>query len=104
MKIYGFIPARMAASRFTDWYSLAVATCDVEISDFCDERGYRVAMTDPGHTRAIDRCAEAAKIADQNDIVVVVQGDEPLLSPDMIDAVVKENSRKANQKTPVRLS
>ncbi len=75
------------ASGFTDWHMLAVATCDGEIYDFCSEQGYRVIMTDPDHTRAIDRCAEAAQIADPNDIVVVVQGDEPLLTPDMIEAV-----------------
>ena len=116
MKKIGIIPARMAASRFpgkplhpiagrpmlehcylraklfTDWDVLAVATCDEEIRSFCESKGYPVIMTADTHTRALDRTAEAAtkcgiEIAD-NDIVVCVQGDEPLLGPDVIEAVL----------------
>ena len=113
-QIFGFIPARMEASRFpgkplhliagkpmlqhvferasgfADWNTLTVATCDEEISDFCANAGYPWIMTSLGHTRAIDRCAEAASklVVDPDDIVVVVQGDEPLLTADMIRAVV----------------
>ncbi len=115
MKIFGFIPARMAASRFpgkplamiagkpmlqhvyerargcADLDDLAVATCDGEISSFCSRQGYPWIMTSRNHTRAIDRCAEAASglDLDPDDIVVVVQGDEPLLTPDMIQAVIE---------------
>ncbi len=113
-QIFGFIPARMEARRFpgkplhliagkpmlqhvferasgfADWNTLTVATCDEEISDFCANAGYPWIMTSLGHTRAIDRCAEAASklVVDPDDIVVVVQGDEPLLTPDMIEAVI----------------
>ena len=114
MKIHGIIPVRMKAHRFPgkplqliagkpmlqhvheraceygNWDSLTVATCDVEIYDFCSKQSYRVTMTDPDHPRAIDRCAEAASKlgVGLDDIVVVVQGDEPLLIKDMIYAVV----------------
>jgi 3-deoxy-manno-octulosonate cytidylyltransferase (CMP-KDO synthetase) len=49
-------------------------------------------MTGSHHTRALDRVAEAVErlgeTVDESDIVVCVQGDEPMLRPDMIDAVV----------------
>ena len=64
MKIYGFIPARMASSRlpgkplkfiqgrpmlehvyeranfFNRWTKLSIATCDQEIKDFCKSKNY----------------------------------------------------------------
>ena len=49
-------------------------------------------MTGPHHTLALDRVAEAATKCgfdlNENNITVCVQGDEPMLSPDMITAVV----------------
>ena len=117
MKIFGFVPARMAASRFpgkplhkilgrpmiehcferaklfNNWELLAVTTCDEEIRKFAKDKNYPVLMTSGQHTRALDRVAEAVTICSQkiaeNDIVVCVQGDEPLLGPDLIDAVIK---------------
>jgi 3-deoxy-manno-octulosonate cytidylyltransferase (CMP-KDO synthetase) len=121
MKTIGIVPARMAASRFPgkplhpisgrpmlehcyaraalfeSWDLLALATCDQEIADFGRDRGYTVIMTADTHTRALDRVAEAAANCgirlDDNDIVVCVQGDEPLLAPDMIEAVVSPISQ-----------
>ncbi|MBL6933744.1 MAG: 3-deoxy-manno-octulosonate cytidylyltransferase [Rhodospirillales bacterium] len=116
MKIIGIIPARMAASRFPGkplhpiagrpmiehcferakmfgrWDGLFLATCDQEIKAFAEEKDYPVLMTADTHTRALDRVAEAAEKSGQdladNDIVVCVQGDEPLLGEDVIEAVV----------------
>lgn len=116
-KIIGAVPARMAASRFPgkplfpilgrpmvehvfaraalypNWDALCLATCDEEIAAFGRAKGWPVAMTADTHTRALDRVAEAAGKCgvpvDDDDIVVCVQGDEPMLRPDMIDAVVK---------------
>lgn len=117
MKVLGFVPARMAASRFpgkplypilgkpmiehcferaklyAHWDGLFLATCDVEIETAGKERGYPVIMTSSTHTRALDRVAEAAqkcgiKVED-DDIIVCVQGDEPMLNPRMISAVVE---------------
>ncbi|NQU61371.1 MAG: 3-deoxy-manno-octulosonate cytidylyltransferase [Rhodospirillales bacterium] len=117
MKIFGFVPARMAASRFPGkplhniagkpllehcfqrarlydrWDGLWICTCDDDIRAFAEDGDYPVLMTADTHTRALDRVAEAAEICGQavadDDIVVCVQGDEPLLGPDMIEAVIK---------------
>jgi len=117
MKIIGLIPARMAASRFPGkplfpilgrpmiehvferaklfgrWDALAICTCDEEIRAFAESKGYPVIMTSDKHTRALDRVAEAATkcgvdVAD-GDIVLNVQGDEPMMHPDMIAATIK---------------
>ncbi len=117
MKVIGLIPARMGSSRFPGkplykilgkpmiehvfarakmypkWTKLALTTCDKEISDFGESKHWDVIMTSDKHTRCLDRIAEAAPKfepnLEDNDIVVCVQGDEPMLYPDMIDAVVK---------------
>lgn len=117
MKTIGIIPARMAASRFPGkplysikgramvehvylrarmyegWDHLVLATCDTEIETFARDKAIPVVMTGSHHTRALDRVAEAVErlpgpVAD-DDIVVCVQGDEPMMRPDMIDAVIQ---------------
>jgi 3-deoxy-manno-octulosonate cytidylyltransferase (CMP-KDO synthetase) len=64
-----------------------VATCDSEIGDAVERFGGRYIMTAPTHQRASDRVAEAAERL-AAEIVVMVQGDEPLLHPDMIDLAI----------------
>lgn len=78
------------SQKFPRWSTLVLATCDREIAEFGRSKSYPVAMTSDRHTRALDRVAEAAEQcgAASDDIVVCVQGDEPMLRPDMIDAVV----------------
>ena len=126
MKTFGVIPARMAASRFPGkplfpilgramvehvylrakmypgWASLVLATCDVEIELFAREKNMPVVMTGSHHTRALDRVAEAVNKSvvpvGDDDIVICVQGDEPMLRPDMIDAVIAP--LKADQGIP----
>jgi 3-deoxy-manno-octulosonate cytidylyltransferase (CMP-KDO synthetase) len=124
MKIYGIVPARMAASRFPgkplypilgrpmiehvlcrarlykNWDELVLATCDSEIADFACSKDFTTIMTGSHHTRALDRVAEAVSklrdIIEDDDLVVCVQGDEPMLYPDMIDTVIlpiKQNDR-----------
>jgi 3-deoxy-manno-octulosonate cytidylyltransferase (CMP-KDO synthetase) len=116
MKVHGIIPARMAASRFPGkplhpilgrtmiehvfcrarqypgWDELAIATCDQEIADFAASKKFPVIMTGSHHTRALDRVAEAATKLSvpvrDDDVVVCVQGDEPMMAPDMIEAVL----------------
>jgi 3-deoxy-manno-octulosonate cytidylyltransferase (CMP-KDO synthetase) len=115
-RIIGLVPARMAASRFpgkplypilgkpmiehvykralkfSNWDALALATCDKEIEDFGLSQKWNVIMTSDKHTRCLDRIAEAApklvKDIQENDIVVCVQGDEPMLHPEMIEASI----------------
>jgi 3-deoxy-manno-octulosonate cytidylyltransferase (CMP-KDO synthetase) len=72
----------------------AVATCDREIFDYVESIGGVAVMTSETHERASDRCAEAleqleAANGTRYDIVVMVQGDEPLIHPDMIGEAVQ---------------
>jgi len=116
--IIALIPARMGSSRFpgkpmaqilgkpmighvyervsmsSQLTLTAVATCDKEIYDYIESIGGIAVMTSDKHERASDRCAEAlAKLEEINktkyDIVVMVQGDEPMIHPDMINEAVQ---------------
>jgi 3-deoxy-manno-octulosonate cytidylyltransferase (CMP-KDO synthetase) len=64
-----------------------VATCDQEIYDATERYGGQAVMTSDVHTRASDRVAEVALTVDA-DIFVLVQGDEPMTVPEMIDCAV----------------
>jgi len=112
MKIIAVIPARMGSSRFpgkplaliagkpmiehvyTRTKScltideVIIATCDAEIADAARKFGAHIEMTSDKHERASDRMAEVAGRTDA-DIYVMVQGDEPLITPEMIDAAIK---------------
>jgi len=49
----------------------------------------KAVMTSPDHESGTDRIAEAVRLLDREyDIIVNVQGDEPLIRPEMIDAVI----------------
>lgn len=64
-----------------------VATCDEEIRAAAEGFGVEVLMTSPAHERASDRVAEAAE-SFEADVVVMIQGDEPMVTPGMIEAAV----------------
>jgi 3-deoxy-manno-octulosonate cytidylyltransferase (CMP-KDO synthetase) len=71
----------------------AVATCDQEIADYIEGLGGCAVMTGSQHERASDRCAEALKSLEERqqrrfDIVVMVQGDEPMTRPEMVTEAV----------------
>ncbi len=114
MNIISIIPARMGSSRFPGkpmkdilgmpmighvykrvkmsktLSEVYVATCDKEIYDYIEGIGGKAVMTSDCHERCSDRCAEAMlKIEEMTnekcDIMVMVQGDEPLTFPQMID-------------------
>jgi 3-deoxy-manno-octulosonate cytidylyltransferase (CMP-KDO synthetase) len=111
-KIVAVIPARYASTRFPGKAlapilgkpmirhvyertacaslvsSVVVATDDERIADAVREFGGNVAMTSPDHETGTDRLAEVAAGLDC-DIVVNVQGDEPLIEPPMIDAAIR---------------
>ena len=114
LNIISLIPARMGSSRFPGkpmkkilgipmiehvyrrvvlskkLSKVAVATCDDEIFNHITNIGGLAIMTGKHHERASDRCAEALKIIEKKDnrkyeIIVMVQGDEPMVYPEMID-------------------
>jgi 3-deoxy-manno-octulosonate cytidylyltransferase (CMP-KDO synthetase) len=111
MKTAAIIPARMAATRFPNkplakilglpmiehvrrrvsfceqLNEVVVATCDKEIQEVVEAAGGRVIMTSDKHERCTDRIAEAACQIDA-DVVINIQGDEPLVTPEMMNAVV----------------
>lgn len=117
MNIIAIIPARMGSSRFpgkplADIHGVPmvghvafrtamsqslsatyIATCDQVIMDWAAQAGLKAVMTSDTHTRCTDRTAEAMLKIERNtgqkaDIVVMVQGDEPMVTPGMIDAAL----------------
>jgi len=110
-RIIAVIPARMGSSRFPGkplaricgrpmiehvvrraalcdrLDAVYVATCDEAIRTVVEAFGGEVLMTSAAHERASDRVAEAAERIEA-DIIVMIQGDEPLIAPGMIIAAV----------------
>jgi 3-deoxy-manno-octulosonate cytidylyltransferase (CMP-KDO synthetase) len=68
--------------------SVIVATDDERIFDAVKRSGFEAAMTRVDHASGTDRIAEVAETLDNADIIVNVQGDEPTISPETIDAAV----------------
>lgn len=69
-----------------------VATCDKEIYSYIDGLGGSVVMTSNEHTRATTRTAEALleieKVVGPIDVVIMVQGDEPLIKPTLLEKLL----------------
>ena len=63
-----------------------IATDDVRVQEAVEAAGYRALMTSVDHASGTDRLAEVAEILDcaDEDIIVNVQGDEPLIAPSLI--------------------
>lgn len=85
-----FLRARMAKT-IDEVY---VATCDEAIREYCDLIGAPCVMTADTHERATDRSAEAADIIEGRDgrsidAVMMVQGDEPMLQPEVLDRCIE---------------
>ena len=110
-KVIGIIPARMASSRYPgkplvdllgftmiehvwrrsklcdQFDEVYIATCDVEIRNEAENFGAEVIMTDSCHTMCMDRVVEAAQSL-ISDIVVIIQGDEPLITPALLSTAI----------------
>ena len=108
-RILGVIPARFASSRFPGkalaplagkpllqhvyerasqaryLSKLVIATDDDRIAKAARSFGAPVQMTRPDHLSGTDRVAEVAS-SDHADVIVNIQGDEPLIDPAAIDA------------------
>lgn len=118
MKAIGIIPARLASSRFPGkplakicgmpmvghvyfrsklcklLDEVFVATCDREIAMYVESINGKAIMTANTHERASDRTAEAMLKIERDtgqkvDIVVMLQGDEPMIYPEMIDRSIQ---------------
>jgi 3-deoxy-manno-octulosonate cytidylyltransferase (CMP-KDO synthetase) len=77
-----------------------VATCDESIADYVRSIGGNAVMTATSHNRATTRTAEALEIIEREtdervDVVVMVQGDEPLISPETIGETLRHFSDPA---------
>jgi len=68
--------------------AVAIATDDLRIRDACLAFGAEVEMTSPDHPTGTDRLAEVAARHD-HDVIVNVQGDEPLIEGFVVDAAVE---------------
>lgn len=113
MRTIGIIPARYASTRFpakplidikgksmiqrvyeqakkaTALHHVVVATDDQRIFDAVKGFNGEVVMTSTEHQSGTDRCLEAALQVDYEfDVVVNIQGDEPLISPDQINLIL----------------
>ncbi|KAJ0684477.1 putative 3-deoxy-manno-octulosonate cytidylyltransferase [Helianthus annuus] len=113
-RVVGIIPARFASSRFqgkplveilgkpmiqrtweraklaTTLDRVVVATDDEKIAECCRGFGADVIMTAESCRNGAERCSEALqKLEKKYDIVVNIQGDEPLIEPEIIDGIVK---------------
>ncbi len=77
---------RTAQSKLVD--RVIVATDDSRIADAVSAFGGEVVMTSAGHETGTDRLAEVATGLD-SDIIVNVQGDEPLIDPAIIDLALQ---------------
>ncbi|MGH9930599.1 MAG: 3-deoxy-manno-octulosonate cytidylyltransferase [Pyrinomonadaceae bacterium] len=66
-----------------------VATDDERIVGAVKSAGYEAVLTSPAHRSGTDRIAEVAASLAEADIVVNVQGDEPLVSPETIERAVE---------------
>lgn len=71
--------------------SVVVATDSPEIQAVCDEHRIECLLTSPDHLTGTDRIAEVAQLLKlpANSLVVNVQGDEPLIPPELINQVAQ---------------
>jgi 3-deoxy-manno-octulosonate cytidylyltransferase (CMP-KDO synthetase) len=123
--VIGIIPARMASTRYPGkpmknicgipmighvylrskmskvLDEVYVATCDRQIRDYIYSINGKAVMTSDKHERASDRASEAMFKIERNlkkkvSIVVMIQGDEPMLFPEMIGLSVKPMQKDKN--------
>lgn len=111
-KVLGIIPARYASSRFPGkplidlkgksmiqrvyegvcksdaFYKVVVATDDQRIYDHVVGFGGKVVMTSSDHLSGTDRCGEVMTHFPEAEIVVNIQGDEPLVDVRQLEQLI----------------
>ena len=121
MKVLGIIPSRYNSSRFpgkplidlngksmiqrvyegaskaSKIDKLIVATDDQRIYDEVLGFNGNVNMTNSNHQTGTDRCAEIIEKNPGYDIVINIQGDEPLVNPIQLDSLIKSFENNAQQ-------
>ncbi|MES1964576.1 3-deoxy-manno-octulosonate cytidylyltransferase [Psychrobacter sp. AH5] len=82
-----WVAEKAQAAHFAD--DMCIATDDEAIARVCTEAGFEVVMTRSDHVSGTDRLAEVAAIKGwpEQDIVVNMQGDEPLVPPLLLEQV-----------------
>ncbi|MEN6670502.1 3-deoxy-manno-octulosonate cytidylyltransferase [Psychrobacter sp. B38] len=101
-----WVAEKAQAAKFAD--DMCIATDDERIAQICTEAGFEVVMTSGEHVSGTDRLAEVAAIKGwaDHDIVVNMQGDEPLVPPLLLEQVkallvADENSVMATLCEPI---
>lgn len=118
MKVLGVIPARYNSSRFQGKPlidisgktmiqrvyegakacalidELIVATDDERIFNKVKSFGGNAVMTSESHQTGTDRCGEVAKIYPEMDVIINIQGDEPLIDPNQLAQVIEVFNQK----------
>jgi 3-deoxy-manno-octulosonate cytidylyltransferase (CMP-KDO synthetase) len=141
MRVLGIIPSRYGSSRFpgkplvdlmgksmiqrvyeqakkcTAFDTIVVATDDQRIFDHVKSFGGEVVLTSTEHESGTGRCGEVLRTFSDYDIVVNIQGDEPLIRPEQlqllidlfsddtveIGTLVKEIKQEADVRNPNRI-
>ena len=81
-----WVAERARAARNVD--RVIVATDSPQIVEAVEQTGIEAVLTAPDHTSGTDRVAEVARKIPEAEIVVNVQGDEPMISPATIERAV----------------
>ena len=79
------------AKKVQGFDDLCVATDDARIAEVCRAEGVDVVLTSADHSSGTDRLSEVARLKgwDKDDIIVNVQGDEPLLPATLVKQVAE---------------
>ena len=91
-----WVAERAQAARNVD--RVVVATDSQEIADAVQARGIEAVMTSAHHTSGTDRVAEVAGQIPDAEIIVNVQGDEPMIDPSTIDRAAEPMLKDASVK------
>lgn len=117
MKTLGVIPARFASTRLPGkpladingypmlWHvynqslkanltHLTVATDNSKIQDCCKQYNIPCLLTRPDHVCGTDRAQEVATLLPEYDFIINIQGDEPLIKPELIAQLANTISKE----------